>query len=408
MCLQKITKNNLPDANERGQRTALTKSEKIEELDGSLKKSDRKESKLMSTVDKGNADKDKGKVAEEMVNKGIGSFTPDMMFQNLVNNYKNAKKLFGETIIREITDFEPGYIERNVNIPEFKTQLKKNITNNINSLKDKGVLAADYTLTQKGLDYAAMYLCDLELEELKLKGQGKKRIKETDKYGIKEDYADFNKNSRYRDIAIAQTVKNAARRKHKKILKEDIKINERKKTGKVDIIYCIDSSGSMKGNKLSMSKKAGIALAYKAINDKNKVGIISFDSEIRTKTELTKDFNHLLSELIKIRASNQTNLTKVIETATKLLEKSKNAKHIVILSDAMTNVGDKPKKEVLESAAIAKSKEITISFMGIGLKEKDIQFVRQLVDIGKGRFYRLNNTDNLDLIILDDYDFAKR
>jgi len=203
-------------------------------------------------------------------------------------------------------------------------------------------------------------------------------------------------------------VKNATRRKHNKIYNKDIKINQRKKTGKIDIIYCIDSSGSMKGKKISMSKRSGIALAYKAIQERNRVGIISFDSEIRKKIELNNNFNYILSELVTIRASNQTNLTKVIKTATELLEKSKNTKHIIILSDAMTNVGNEPKKEVLDSAAIAKSKGVTISFIGIKLEKEYIEFARNIVDIGKGRLYRIDNPESLDLIILDDIILQKR
>ena len=38
-----------------------------------------------------------------------------------------------------------------------------------------------------------------------------------------------------------------------------------------EIIYGLDASGSMKGNKLKAAKKAGIALAFKAIEEKNTV-----------------------------------------------------------------------------------------------------------------------------------------
>jgi len=99
-----------------------------------MKKTDSEEQKIMSTVDSGETDQDKGKLAEEMINNSIGSFTPDMMFQNIVNNYRNAEKLYGQTIIRELTDFEPGYIEKNINIPEFKRELKKNIAANMKNL----------------------------------------------------------------------------------------------------------------------------------------------------------------------------------------------------------------------------------------------------------------------------------
>ena len=127
-----------------------------------------KDNKFMSTVDSGETDKKDGKIAEDMINNSIGSFVPDIMFQNLVKDYKNAKRLYGETIIRELTDFEPGYIEKNINIPEFKKELKKNISANVKNLQSKGLINSDYVLTDKGYDLAATELCNSELEKLKI------------------------------------------------------------------------------------------------------------------------------------------------------------------------------------------------------------------------------------------------
>lgn len=360
----------------------------------------------MSTVDSGEADKDKGKLAEEMINNSIGSFTPDMMFQNIVDNYRNAEKLYGQTIIRELTDFEPGYIEKNINIPEFKKELKKNIAANIKNLQSEGVLDSQFILTNEGIDLAAVELCNSELEKLKIKGFGTRKTKEFDVYGEKDDYSNLNAESRYRDVSVAQTIKNAARRKHSQIKTQDIKIYQRKKTGKIDIVYCLDSSGSMKGNKLAMTKRAGVALAYKTILDHNRVGLLVFDSEIRKIIALTQDFNQFLYELVRIRAKNQTNISKVIETASELLSQSKNTKHIIILSDAMPNVGEVEK--VYEAVAIASSKKITVSFIGVDLDDKGEKIAERIVDIGKGRLYKVKKLDNVDSILLEDYEFARR
>ena len=404
-CLQKKYLNQ-PDSKESGlSNKNLTSSDTIEELKGSMKKSGTEENKLMSSVDSGETDKKDGKIAEEMINNSIGNFIPDIMFQNMVSDYKNAKKLYGETIIRELTDFEPGYIEKNINIPEFKNELKKNIAANVKELTTKGIINSENILTEKGYDLAAAELCNSELEKLKIKGFGTRKTKEFDVYGEKDDYFNFNKNSRYKDVSIAQTIKNAARRKHKDISVGDIKIYNRKKTGRIDIVYCLDSSGSMKGEKLALSKRAGVALSYKAILDKNKVGLVIFDSEIRNIVNLTNDFNLVLSELIKVRAKNQTNLSKSIETAIELLNKSKNTKHMTILSDAMPNVGEVEK--VYELTAIAASKKITISFIGVGLDKKGAKIAEKVVEIGKGRLYKVSKMDNVDSILLEDYEFAR-
>ena len=371
-----------------------------------MQKSGTDEEKLMSTVDSGETDKDKGKLAEEMINNSLGSFTPDMMFENLVNNYRNAEKLYGETIIRELTDFEPGYIEKNINIPEFKKELKKNIAANVKELQSDKIINSQYILTEKGYDLAAVQLCNEELEKLKIKGFGNKKTKQKDIYGERVDYSNFNSSARYRDVSIAKTIKNAARRKHDEIKIKDIKINDKRKKGRIDIIYCLDSSGSMKGEKLSLSKRAGIALAYKALKDNNQAGLLVFDSEIRKKVELTTNFNYFLHELIRIRAKNQTNISQVIETAAFMLAKSKNTKHIIILSDAMPNVGET--KKVYEAAAIASSKKITISFIGVTLDEKGKEIAEKIVEIGKGRLYKVSKMNNVDSILLEDYEFARR
>jgi Mg-chelatase subunit ChlD len=371
-----------------------------------MKKSGKEESKLMSSVDQSANEENNGKLAEDYMNNSIGSFTPDIVFQNIVNNYKNAKKLYGETIIRELTDFEPGYIEKNVKIPEFQTELKKNIASNVKDLKDKGILNSKFVLTEQGIDLAAINICESELDKLKIKGFGNKKTKEKDIHGEKDSYAKYNSQTRYKDVSVAQTIKNATRRKHNIIQIQDIKAYERKKTGRVDIIYCIDSSGSMKGDKIGLSKRAGVALSYKAIKDSNRVGLLVFDSEIRNTIQLTKDFNLLLSELVRIKARNQTDIKQVISNASEMLAKSKNTKHIVVLSDAMPNVGET--EDVYKAAAIAASRNITISFIGIDLDKQGTEIANKIVDIGKGRLYKVKKMDNIDSILLEDYEFARR
>ncbi len=373
-----------------------------------MKKDNSGDEKLMSTVDSGEAEDNNGKIAEESINNSMGSFTPDLLFQNMVRNYKNAKKLYGETIIRELTDFEPGFVEKNIKIPEFQKEIKKNIAANVKKLQSDGIVDNEFVLTDSGIELAAVHICQTELDKLKIKGVGDQKIKEKDINGSKEEYALFRRGSKYKDVSITQTIKSAVRRAHNNISIDDMRIYERKKQGKLDIIYAIDASGSMKGKRIGMSKRAGIALAYKAILDKNRVGIIVFDTEIRKTIELTINFNQILKELVIIKAKNKTNIHEVIKTATRMLSKSKNTKHIVILSDAMPNVGEKPKIEIFENTATAFAQGITTSVIGINLEKEGQKIAEKIANIGNGRLYGIKKTDELDAIILEDYEFAKR
>ena len=84
------------------------------------------EPKLMSTVlpnDKKAVDQ--GRLIRDSINQGISSFTPDLFMEQLVKSYSLAKKIYGESLIRLISGYDPNYLKRNIHIPEFQRELQK-------------------------------------------------------------------------------------------------------------------------------------------------------------------------------------------------------------------------------------------------------------------------------------------
>ncbi len=377
-------------------------AEAIEELPGKLSKQT-EEDKLMHSVLEGDKDQvDDGKLILESINQGLGSFTPDMMMQNLVSNYKMAEKMFGPTIIRKLTNYSPGYVEKNITIPEFQNELRKNLEDNMNRLQEKDLVDKDGIVTDEGVFLSSLILYTEELDNLVAKGFGEKRKKDKDIYGEKEDYDSF-KRSRFRDLAIRQTIKTAIKRGHPHIEKEDIKIYDRRSKGKISIIYGLDASGSMKGDKLSTAKKAGVALSFKAIQEKNKVGLIVFGSEIKNEVAPTSDFMELLKHLTSIRAATETDISATIRKAVELFPDRKETKHLVLLTDALPTKGKKPKKDTMEAVTMAKDAGITVSVIGIQLDDEGEELAKEMVETGEGRMYQVNDLEKVDTIILEDY-----
>lgn len=377
-------------------------AEAIDEIKGKLKKDDELD-KLMSSVLQSDKDKiDDGKLILESINQGLGAFTPEIMLQNLVSNYKMAEKLFGPKIIRKLTNYSPNYVEKNINIPEFQREIAKNIEKNIDKLKDDKLVSKEGYVTDEGLFLSSLILYTEELDNLIAKGFGEKRKKETDVYGDKEDTGYYRK-SKYKDISIRRTIKTAIRRNHKKIEKEDIKVFERKSKGKISIIYGMDASGSMKGDKLATAKKAGVALAFKAINEKNDVGLIVFGSDIKNFVAPTNDFMRLLKSLTSIRAAMETDIAKTIKKAIELFPDRKETKHLILLTDALPTKGDTPKKDTLEAASMARNAGITISVIGIRLDKKGEKLAKRVTEIGEGKMYKVKDLEELDKVILEDY-----
>ncbi|MFH1590151.1 MAG: VWA domain-containing protein [archaeon] len=374
----------------------------IQELDGNLRK-DEKHDKLMSSVLAGDKQKiDDGKLILESINQGVGAFTPELMLKNLVKNYNMTKNMYGPRIIRRLTNYSSDYVEKNITIPEFQREIVKNIEENISQLQNDNLISKEGHITDEGLFLSSLVLYTEELDNLIAKGFGDKRKKEKDAYGDREDTISYRK-CRYKDIAMRRTVKTAIRRGHEKIFKDDLKVFERKSKGKISIIYGLDSSGSMKGDKLTTAKKAGVALAFKAIQERNNVGLIVFGSDIKNVVHPTNDFMKILQNLTSIRASMETDISKTIKKAIELFPNRKETKHLILLTDALPTKGKQPEKETLKAASIARDAGITISVIGIKLDEKGSKLAKKITEIGNGRMYKVTDLENVDKIILEDY-----
>lgn len=377
---------------------------KAEELSGGLERQD-EEDKLMHSVLQVDKDAiDDGKIISDSINQGLNSFAPDLMFEKMVSNYSLAKQLFGESIIQAIAGYDPRYIERNIKIPEFQRELKEKIKESIEKLKEKNLIDKGGAISEKGIELASMVLYTEELNNLTPKGiLGEKIHKRRFIYGDKEDIEPYKRGVRYRDLAIKKTVKTAIRRSHDYIDKKDLQIFERKARGSVYIIYGLDSSGSMKGRKIEIAKKAGIALAYKAISERDKVGLIAFGTELKAVVAPTSDFLMLIKEMTRIRASMETNITATIRKAVELFTVKNTTRHLILLTDALPTTGKNPEEEVLEAVSLARSNNITISIIGIGLNAKGKELARKIAEIGEGRLYVVKDLEKLDKIILEEY-----
>jgi len=318
----------------------ILEKENIEEIPGKLSP-EKEENKLMRSVLENDKDTiDKGKLISDSINQGMQSFTPDLLYDQLVKNYSMAKHIYGPSLLKLATGYNPNYIEKNIKIPEFKKEIKFRIEKNLEALKNQGLLDSEYCVTDKGIELASLVMYFEELDKITPKGiLGEKIYKKATIYGSKEDYKNYKKGDRYRDIAIQKSVKLAIRRGHSKLDEKDLQVYQRQSKGECYIVYALDSSGSMKGNKIDACKKAGIALAYKAINEKDKVGLIVFGSEVKSTVKPTSDFPFLLKCITSARASRQTDLVASLRKSIELFPNEDVTKHLILITDAMPNVG---------------------------------------------------------------------
>ena len=159
----------------------------------------------------------------------------------------------------------------------------------------------------------------------------------------------------------------------------------------------------MKGKKIDACKRAGIALAYKAIHEKDKVGLIVFGSEIKTTIKPTNDFTFLLRNIAAARASRQTDFKATLKKAIELFPNDDAIKHLILITDAMPTIGEEPEKDTIKEASMARNKGITISLIGINLDEKGKKLAEKIVELGNGKLYVIKDVEDVDKIVLEDY-----
>ena len=382
----------------------LKETKAIDEFAGKLQKQEIEEKLMHSVLENDKKVIKEGRIIRDAINQGLNSFTPDLIFQQLVNNYSVAKQIYGASLLKLISGYNSDYIKKNINIPEFQKELKEKIEKNIEELKKNKLVDNENLIAEKGIELASLVMYFEELDNLIPKGIfGEKMHKKSSIYGSKEDFRDFKKSDRYKDIAIKKSAKIAIRRGHKELNGKDLRVFERQSKGQSCIIYALDASGSMKGAKIDACKRAGIALAYKAINEKDKVGLIVFGSEIKESIEPTSDFSFLLKEIARIRASKQTDLAATLKKSIELFPAGHITKHLILITDALPTIGKQPEEETLKEASIARNQGITISLIGINLNEKGKKLAEKITEIGQGRLYIIKDIENIDKVVLEDY-----
>jgi Mg-chelatase subunit ChlD/uncharacterized membrane protein len=153
------------------------------------------------------------------------------------------------------------------------------------------------------------------------------------------------------------------------------------------IILVIDKSGSMTGAKIQLAKRAAIATS-EAINPRDQIGLVGFDSEAQVVLELTPagDRAGIAAHISTLDAGGGTFMYPALEIAQNTLRASNaRRKHVIVLSDGQTEGFG------YEDMAQSMSAEgITVSTVGIG-EGADMKLLEGVAAAGAGRAYFTND-----------------
>ncbi|MBF0519982.1 MAG: VWA domain-containing protein [Nitrospirae bacterium] len=186
----------------------------------------------------------------------------------------------------------------------------------------------------------------------------------------------------------------------------------------IDVALAIDSSGSMKKTDPHNLRIAASKLFLLLLNGKDRVGIMSFDTEAYPLKELDEvgDKKIFLAAVNKVTSNGlYTNIYKAIEKSLGMLgsdEMPEKTKIIILMTDGKMDTGnrnrdrmleDKLKAELVEKARVSNIKIFTIAFSDESDKE-----LLEVISKKTGGFYYIAKTpEDLHHIFLSIFEALK-
>src|SRR5579875_3545860 len=164
------------------------------------------------------------------------------------------------------------------------------------------------------------------------------------------------------------------------------------------VALIIDKSSSMEGRKIELAKLSAIGVVDH-LRPTDTIGVLIFDNSFQWAVPMRRaQDTSLIKRLISgITPDGGTQIAPALaEAYRKVLRSKANYKHIVLLTDGISEEGDS-----MELAKEALSHQITISTVGLG-QDVNRSYLEKIAATSAGRSYFLNEPQGLEQILLKD------
>ena len=151
------------------------------------------------------------------------------------------------------------------------------------------------------------------------------------------------------------------------------------------MVLVLDRSGSMDGEKLEMARTAARS-AVELLGERDQVSVLAFDDQTWVISEMQPAGNRgqISDQISRLQPGGGTSMYPAMELAAEMLNSaSARLKHVILLTDGISNSGDF--EGLAQRMAAAK---VTVSVVALGPEDStDSRLLRSIARIGRGRFY---------------------
>ena len=212
----------------------------------------------------------------------------------------------------------------------------------------------------------------------------------------------------YFDVDLQKTAMNLSRKSmmHKVFTSKDIVVKEYANVKTIDIVLCLDVSGSMRELSNGMPK---IEIAKDAVaqyiqflsktNDRLAMVLFNFRADVLWGLHQVRRYWQQMNYMLKyVYAGGGTNLANALERSREVLTRSRsNSKHVICVTDGRTVNSSMCIKEAVR----LRRSSTTISTIAIG-ENSDDELLMRLSKIGGGLFIKISSIHDLGKALIMD------
>jgi Ca-activated chloride channel family protein len=177
---------------------------------------------------------------------------------------------------------------------------------------------------------------------------------------------------------------------------------DREQEPTVALVLVVDRSSSMEGLPIEMARNA-CAAAVSVLNPSDMVEVLGFNTEAARIVTLqpASHRSRIVGEIARVEAQGGTHLLAALELAQRDLSGVRaRRRHVVVLSDGL----DAP-DGLLDQVRAMAAEQTTVSVVALGA-EADHDLLRQLAEVGGGRFHPASDPRSLPRIFVDETQLA--
>lgn len=184
-------------------------------------------------------------------------------------------------------------------------------------------------------------------------------------------------------------------------------VSRKEKVLNKNLIFCVDSSGSMSGKKIVQAKEA-VRFVINHLDERDRFSLVDFDDGVSLfSPELVsadvENREKALRFVDEIEDSGGTNINEALLQALKMVEPGGRPNYILFLTDGLPTVGTTGTAEILKNTSLANGQRARIFVFGVGY-DVNTELLDRVSSENRGTSVYVDEDEDLEMAVSNYYE----